>query len=562
MLILPKKKQIFRETLRFDAAKVTSGETLFLGNAGFTLGRPKTITQKELDDSIMQLGFFGGSADSNKFWSDANRDNIIPKPEDYVDVPMRFISEAIVGGESWKATDFRVPGVLKASVPLLKNKTMYKNHEQEVDNWVGVVADPYYEPSFSQEAIEVPAGISGFARIDIKTNAKVARGLLMGAIQSNSVTPVMKWESSHSFETPEEFYSKIGTMASDGQMIRRMVLEVEDYLESSLVWLGADPFAKIKNSDGTLVNIDRSSVYFSKASDTEKNIVQKEKKFFITNTIDEKIISLSKQHYSKQHSSEPPKQDNNMKKFFLAFIAAFGHNLNLSFKYTDGMELSEAQEKELTDALSKLGLAKTAEETENINLGTQVRSLALAAVQKTDANATTVDLTKFFTEYGFVANATLSSLEAANTAITELTTALKVDVAQLKPTVVSLQASAELGKNYLTLKRDECKRLYGLSVGKDKEDAAVLEMIGKSEGAVLDGLLKQYGSTNSMKYSVYCSTCKSSDHIEMRSSIASEGDADESIDGSGSLSAQDMRDKYRKPVMFMNTGNKKEEASK
>lgn len=51
-----------------------------------------------------------------------------------------------------------------------------------------------------------------------------------------------------------EFYQKLGTYDSKGEMVRRIVTEVVRYLETSLVSHGADSFAQKIGSDGKIVN--------------------------------------------------------------------------------------------------------------------------------------------------------------------------------------------------------------------------------------------------------------------------------------------------------------------
>src|SRR5690606_12701038 len=111
-----------------------------------------------------------------------------------------------VGAGSWKATDFSDVRMLKGSMGKLKGKTVYKEHDQEVDNWLGFVKETSWSEQFTNSTGDtVPAGIDGVLLIDAKTNPKIARGLLMGTIYSNSVTVVFDWEMSHHFEDEWEF---------------------------------------------------------------------------------------------------------------------------------------------------------------------------------------------------------------------------------------------------------------------------------------------------------------------------------------------------------------------
>lgn len=205
----------------------------------------------------------------------AGEGNFTPKPEDYIYVPFRFITATIVGGGSWKATDFTREGVLKKAASMLKNKPVFLDHATySVKNGVGVVVDCFWSEGYTTaDGVVVPPGIDGVIRIDGKNNEKLARDLKSDppVIQSCSVTVVYQYEASHTFlksdgsENPYEFEWKVGTIIKNEatgieEMVRRICVEVEDFLELSLVTWGADPFAKYKDENGNLINIDKTAI--------------------------------------------------------------------------------------------------------------------------------------------------------------------------------------------------------------------------------------------------------------------------------------------------------------
>lgn len=186
-------------------------------------------------------------------------ENIALNPDEIYLVPFRLISATIVGAGTWKATDFSKAGVLKASMPLLKNKPIYRDHMMYVDYWAGIVNEVVWTNPYSQGVMDIPAGIDGLLALDTSTeeNRNLAKGVNMGAVTSNSVTVEFEWEPSHEFEKEWMFYENIGSIV-DGRMVCRVVTKIIEYHETSLVGLGADPYAKKITSSGELTNIDKA----------------------------------------------------------------------------------------------------------------------------------------------------------------------------------------------------------------------------------------------------------------------------------------------------------------
>lgn len=183
-------------------------------------------------------------------------ENIAIDPEQVLLVPFRLISATTVGANSYKATYFPAE-VLEASMPLLINKPIYRNHDMDPDCWLGVVQAVEWGRSYLQGTTEIPAGINGMLAIDTQNeaNAELARGIVMQAVRSNSVTVEFEWIPSHQFEFDFQFWDALGTMV-DGRMVTRVVTNILDYHETSIVGLGADPFAKLIGDNGELIDID------------------------------------------------------------------------------------------------------------------------------------------------------------------------------------------------------------------------------------------------------------------------------------------------------------------
>ena len=242
------------------------------------------ISAREMKkEDVESFGLFGGSNNFNTYYPDLKAEDLIPKDGDFVEPVYRLLSNCIVAKNSYP-TEFPAD-VLKASMKLLVGQSVYPNHDDEVGNEVGAIKSVFWEEAHTQDGIPIPAGINGVLRIDAKSNPKIARGIMMDppSIHSNSVTVMFAWKPSHEYENIYDFYDHIGTMHSDGTMVRRIVTEIEAYLETSLVPHGADVYAQlIKN--GKLNNaIYANRRYHGIQRNSEKNDITQEE---IKNRVD------------------------------------------------------------------------------------------------------------------------------------------------------------------------------------------------------------------------------------------------------------------------------------
>lgn len=498
-------KKVFREKLSFNAADVLQRNSLSIDKAGLSMVLPSDFESfvKDFEGYSREKLSFGMLGNDPKYYGQSS--DVAPKAEDFVEVPFRLISATIVGAGSWKCTDFSNVNVLKASRNLLDGKTVYKDHETDTDNWVGLVNGIKWSEAFNSNGTKVPAGIDGIIAIDKVTNPKVARGALMGSIYSNSVTVEFDWEMSHPFDKEWDFVDKIGQLGADGKMVRRVVTAIHNYHETSLVWLGADPFAKAYDSAGALKNIDIGSVLaYTKAKPEESEMsadarasYEVSKKYAIDLGFDKNLLPLSKKNVYLPKENQFAMNE----KFIIAFIAAFGTALNL--KKEDLLAMKS--EEELVAKMESFKLPSV-DPADALAL-TAVKDLALAVVAKETPDTKTVDLVEFAKTHVFVPATTLTSLEAA---------AAKVE--SLETEKVSLEKEAVAGRTYLSAKRTEAVRLYKATVGEDKADAAVVALFNSAEDSAVEGLLKQYTKDATMKFGGKCADCGSG-NFEFKSSF-------------------------------------------
>jgi len=494
------------KTSIFSFNKTTDTAKLELGNVGVAL------PMSELPTDAESFGWFGQSNNANVY-QDIKAKDLIPKPEDFVKVPFRLISATVVGANSWKVTDFSNEEVLKASMSKLVGKPVYPNHDSDdVFNYVGIIESVRWSEARIQDGQMIPAGIDGVIMIDGKTSPKIARGVLMGAITSNSVTVGFDWEPSHYFESASEFYNKIGTIHTDGKMVRRIVTSISDYYETSLVWLGADPFAKKIDKDGKLINIDTSNVYtpFSK-EDNEVKGYEADKSYKISFASDNNLLSL----LHKSTLSTNTGNNNVDMKDFLKLLKTIGieeAQVRLSLGIAEGVEIT-------TDHIKSFMTVKPAE---------QVVTTVIPATLLSNESA----------------------VKALGGAITEASDFSKVSVLTidefnaLNSKIVALEKEAAIGKEHITAKRTEIKRLYSVTVG--QPDESVLKLIDNAETDALDGLLKQYTKGATQKFEGTCKKCGSNE-FTFQSSLTDDSENTPKV--SKVATFDDIADKFKKTTV-------------
>lgn len=441
-----------------------------ISQAGISMG--VTEMPKGFADSF---GMWGSSNNANVFVPDAVSD-ILPKPEDFIGVKFRMLSATIVAGKTWRAVQFP-DNVLKASTKLINLKAVFLEHDSDPLNNVGKVIDPVWVSSTTENGVTIPAGIEATIMIDAKTNPKLVRSVLSGGIYSNSVTVVFDWKPSHEFESDREFANMIGRTAEDGKMIRRIATKVHAYHESSLVHLGADPYAKARTDDGTLLNVDTSNTHhdsFSKETeDIQKTVL--ERNFYTTNcSLSKEILSLSRR--VNNNNKVDMEQE-----LFDILLATLG--------------LSDV--KDITkDNLAKLKIGGTDEKF--TALLEKVKSTFLVEEDKVDEFLDGVDYTEL--------------KKGADT------TELDSTIVTLTAEKIALETQLHAFKAIVTDKKTEAKRLFTLS---GSSDDTLLSLVDKANVTELDALIQKFGDAAVNKFGGTCIKCNSKE-ISFRSSQVGE----------------------------------------
>lgn len=247
--------------------------------------------------------------------STAPQNPLVPSPEDFLYFPYRLISATTVGSGTWKATDFSDQKVLKASIPLLNNRPAYLNHIAQVGTEIGTVGTC----EWTKQDGDMPAGIDGPYVLDSVLYPELCRKMLspVSPIQSSSVTVIFDWVSSHEFENDWDFYQHVGETIN-GEEVRRIVTNIHQYIESSLVYQGADPYAKMKNKDGNgYLNIPLNRELISNSAFNDENqqveLFKETKRIYaISNFSADNVGKLRKSVYLKQSTSSEAKNEIDM----------------------------------------------------------------------------------------------------------------------------------------------------------------------------------------------------------------------------------------------------------
>ena len=435
----------------------------------------------KMDETIQSFGLYGAKSYQN-YYPDVTPEDFNPSDSDFVEPTFRLLTACIVA-KKYNPTDFSTPGVLKKSMSLLKGQTVYCDHNDDVHNSVGSIAEVMWQESFSQNGVIVPAGINGLLKIDGKSNPRIARGIMMDppSIHSNSVTVTFEWEPSHSFDDIWDFYYKLGSYDENGELIRKIVTNIISYSETSLVSHGADPFAQKINQNGELNNIEYvNAQYYGAMKNAEEKQDALKRAFYFgdfksIHTIEEGVSTLHNTAKfnieNQERNKNNPKQKNMTQEELMAFLQGF---------IGEGM-------------------------------------LSLSEGETLNTKSFTEKVTEIFKSY----------TELENTA-----KALKEEIASLKTQQGENQFN-EIGKNYVKDIRESTIESYK-KLNSEKVDENILSLLSSETTSLntLQALKKTYDAQLEEKFPMACGKCGSQD-ISRSSSItnASNNELSDSSNG-------------------------------
>lgn len=450
-----------------DKMSIGQGHTILAGYVPDKVGAKEFNEKfyewsKPTPESIQQLGLFGGNINYHTYYPELKEEDLKPKDDEFIEPVFRLLSATIVS-KNWMPTDFSQNGVLKASMKYLLGQTVNCDHETDIGNAIGAVSKVMWQEAYKDGNIFVPAGINGVLKIDGKANPRIARGILMDppSIHSNSVTVQFAWDKSHPDMDDHEFWDKIGTYDSKGNMVRRVVTNIVRYLETSLVSHGADSYAQKIGKDGKIVNPGFANRTWNSYSEYESDApkVYSFQDLKELSTKDESIddtLKLDNNQVNKTEYKNPKNNEMNQElKEFLEKL--FGENM---------LQLSEGQ-------------------TPSVELALQLVKGSLGEVSSLKKTVTTKD--------------------------SEITS-LKAQVASKDTEISSLQAMATVGKNYIASLRESTVTTYKKLTG-EQADETIITMIN-SETTGLQTILslkKDYEARLNEKFPLKCAKCGSHD---------------------------------------------------
>ena len=422
-------------------------------------------------DTIAQFGFWGGDIDYNTYYPNLDKSELTPKDEEFIEPMFRLLSETIVS-KNWNPTDFGQNGVLKASMKMLLGQTVNCDHETNIGNAIGAVSQVMWQESYKDGSFTIPAGINGILKIDGKANPRIARGILMEppSIHSNSVTVQFKWDKSHPQMEDNEFYRKLGTYDSKGEMVRRIVTEVVRYMETSLVSHGADSFAQKIGSDGKIINPTFAKRTWSSYEEYRDD---KSKQYFFTD-------------YKSDFSSFQEKDDTQ---------GSFNDN-------QEGDEKSKTNNKE--------NMNKELQEFLESLFGKDMLTLGEGQEMSQEAAVSLIQNL-------------VSSRNELQTSVDNLTTeknSLTEQVTNLNAQVANLTEMATVGKNHIASLRENAVGTYKKLMGENADETIVTMLNAETTGiTTLISLTKDYQARLEEKFPLTCAKCGSKD-VNRASSVS------------------------------------------
>lgn len=395
----------------------------------------------------------------------------------YIEPVYRLLTEVVVA-KKYNPTDFSAKGVLKNSMHLLVGQTVYTDHYTAINNQVGVIKEVYWQEAYEENGVIVPAGINGVLRIDAESNPKLSRGILMNppSIHSNSVSVTFAWEPSHKFADLWEFYDKLGTYDEKGELVRRIVTNIQSYSETSLVSHGADPFAQKILDNGRINNITHAAAtYYGAMSNKEDyNEVAKRNIYFgdfkSLDTLENGLLDYEKIHNTGKTNNK-------------------GEDNSVNFNNMDKGKKEDEQKVETQLDLSSLfgeGLL-TLKEGEEMDLGV-----------------------------------------------------VKNSILQLRKEVKTLTLKSVIADRYVdTVRNLTLENFKKVSGGEDKTDETLLSLIKTTNIEVLESLNNSYQTQLEEKFKLKCSKCGSYEVNRASSQNENEEEEEEQF-RDAEISAQDI----------------------
>ena len=446
----------------------------------------------ELDRGV-QNSFAKELIKNNSFSSvneeDESKFPVIPFSGDFHYFPFRHLSATTVGRGGWKSTDFSNDSVLKDSAKLLEGKPAYLNHNISVGEDVGHVGEVTFKKGYtSTNGDKIPSGLEAAFVIDKVLQPKLVRKLSspVSPIKSSSVTVFYEWEASHEFEEQSDFFYHLGEII-DGEEVRRIAGNILDYNESSMVWLGADPYAGMLDDKGQVVNIDKASLSANHPKNPfkENREYDSGKTYFVLDSLNEKHLtdlSRSTNSFSKKEVNKNKMED----KLVELLASKFGTTSEALKKGEFTIEMAKSFE--IVEKESYNGIKGNAEAFEAIKTEKEVLS------------------------------AEVTTLKGDNEKLSSENKTLTDEKATLEKHKEDNANFVEVGETALSYAKEQAVKYYKVFSGGKEEEVIISELESETNIDTLNKKIQMFGGKVADSFSGYCTACESSDNVQFRSS--------------------------------------------
>jgi|SaaInlLV_10m_DNA_2_1039722.scaffolds.fasta_scaffold10309_3 hypothetical protein len=157
---------------------------------------------------------------------------------------------------------------LEKHIDLFSHTKLMKDHTHTIDSIIGTVGVASFDEARGNEDDKdfIPSGVNAELIIDEEFGATEKKKVAKGLIDSGSVGINFESVPSHEFEDPWDFYWLLGTEV-DGELVRFVVTDILEIKEFSLVWLGADPFAKDQSTQASNDSVFEFKKQLDKSTD-------------------------------------------------------------------------------------------------------------------------------------------------------------------------------------------------------------------------------------------------------------------------------------------------------
>jgi len=421
----------------------------------------------------------------------------VPNLEDFFVYPFRQLSaDSIIGRGSWKATKFPNE-ILRGAMMKLEGIPAMIHHSRDKSNEIGTIGVPSWQDvSYSETGKQIPAGINAPFIIDSKRSdiaTKICRSLNSPnpPRTSCSVSAVFNFKTDNDYPNVRAFDEAL----QKGEA-HRVVTKIVKFLESSIVFNGADEFAKNLNENG-LVNVGYS------ADDTEQwTDYINDKKYYIFDEMPEKI------NLSFSSVSDNDKSDNSMGKIKLVGVLA------TAFGMSEGAEITSEQFEQKSAELVDFEVVKKSEMTD-------LRSKAnRAELAQKDRESAVLQFAEEKEKTG--------RLEGQNKALQTDFDNLQKEKIDLEAQNLTLQKQIDFASPVIEKYRSDVRKGYLLKAG-DEQDEKILKDIEEGSFSDLEKISKLAGIETS--FSAFGAKCKACGGSELEFGTAQKPEPEEDTTG-------------------------------